>query len=136
MGRQRERRVGKVKHGYRNKKKRVRVKSEKEGVEKVVDRIVERGYRKGYRKEKEEGGKKSRRRVELGYTGKGTPWRQERKARSKPSRPRRVTSKERWGRTGGGGGRGTYRRQTTEGRKTGEEARKKELGGQRRLWVY
>lgn len=187
MGSKRGRRVEKVKHGYAEKQRRVRVQSDKageEGVEKVVERRVERGYRKGYKRrgarEREAGNlgeeteasadgdafggdqigerrrsrgaapaadgeqrkkRKTRgwRRVELGYTstrrggGVLTPRRHERKARSKPSRPMRVTHKERWGRKGG---RGHYRRETTAGRRTGEEARKKELGGTRLVWVH
>lgn len=126
MGRKRGKRVEKVKHGYADKKRSVRVSNESEGLEKVVERRVERGYRKGYKRA--EGG----RRVELGYTGKGTPVRQERKGRSKPSRQRKVSKAERWGRKGE---RGTYRRQTTAGRRTAEEAREKEVGGVRRVWV-
>lgn len=182
MGSKRGRRVEKVKHGYEEKRRSVRVPSDtagEEGVEKVVERRVERGYRKGYKRrgatsseaghrgekqgdyeETAEGTsgdakhgigvaiaedvrkkrkKRGWRRVELGYTstrrggGVLTPRRHERKARSKPSRPMRVTHKERWGRKGG---RGHYRRETTAGRRTGEEARKKELGGTRRLWVH
>lgn len=127
MGRKRGRMVEKVKNGYGDKKRAVRVKSDAEGLEKVVERLVERGYRKGYKRMKKGG-----RRVELGYTGKGTAVMKERKSRSKPSRGMRVTNAERWGRKGE---RGTYRRETTEGRRTAEEARKKELGGRRRLWV-
>lgn len=146
MGRKRGRRVEKVKNGYADKKRNVRVRSDAEGLEKVVVRRVERGYRKGYkrrhageevgvRRSKKKGGRKNRggRRVELGYTTLGTPVRQERKSRSKQSRPMRVSKKERWGRKGE---RGTYRRQTTEGRRTAEEARKKELGGMMRVWAH
>lgn len=151
MGRKRGRRVEKVKHGYADKKRNVRVRSDAEGLEKVVERRVERGYRKGYkrrhageevgvRRSKKKGGRKKSggknrggRRVELGYTTLGTPVRHERKSRSKPSRPMRVSKMERWGRKGE---RGTYRRQTTEGRRTAEEARKKELGGMMRVWAH
>ena len=137
MGRKRGRRVEKVKHGYADKKRSVRVTSDAEGLEKVVERRVERGYRKGYKRRKKSGegkGGKNRggRRLELGYTTLGTPVRQERKSRSKPSRPMRVSKRERWGRKGE---RGTYRRQTTEGRRTAEEARQKEVGGVMRMWA-
>ena len=136
MRRNRGRRVEKINRGYGDKKRTVHVPRENEGVEKVVEKRVERGYRKGYKKRSksqgrsrsEEGG----RTVERGYTQVGTAVIQERKGRSRPSRPRRVTSIERWGRQGKNG---TYRRETTEGRKTREEARQKELGGRRRRWV-
>lgn len=127
MGRKRGKRVAKVKHGYGDKKRSVRVSNDSAGLEKVVERRVERGYRKGYKKRGKEG-----RRLELGYTGKGTPVRQERKARGKPSRPVMVSKQERWGRKGE---RGTRRRQTTAGRRTAEEAMEKEVGGVRRVWV-
>jgi ribosomal protein S8 len=126
MGRNRNRRVEKVNHGYGEKKRSVWVPRENEALERVVGQRVGRGYRKGWKK-----GRKGRT-VELGYTRKGTAVIQERKVIGKPSRPRRVKHTERWAMKGD---RGIFRRDTTDGRKTGEEAMKEELGGSRRLWV-
>lgn len=94
--------------------------------------------RKGSKRSKQRASRGIRR-VELGYTSVGgvvRPRISERKVRSQPSRPMRVSHKERWGICGSKGGIGHYRRETTAGRRTGEEARKKEVGGTRRLWVH
>jgi ribosomal protein S8 len=66
------------------------------------------------------------REVELRYTRRGRPVILERKMRSKPSRQRTRSKNEVWAR---GEESGMVRRQTTEGRKRGEERRQKELGG-------
>lgn len=139
MGRKRGKRREAVRQGYKEKKREVRVGSENKGVEKVVKERVERGYRKGYSIESVggngEGGLGKVRRVKRRYTKEGSgyvPGRRERKVRSKRNRPVRVSRKELWGRGGEGG---TYRRQTTGGRKSKEAARQGEVGGRRRRWV-
>jgi ribosomal protein S8 len=125
MGRKRNRRAEKVKHGYSEKKRSVCVERHSDGLEKVVDRRVVRGYRKGWTVA--DNGEDME--VLLAYTSKGGPVRQERRV---IERPFSVSHTARWARTGG---QGSYRRQTTEGRRTIDEARKQELGGLRRLYV-
>jgi hypothetical protein len=128
MGANRSRRIETVKNGYSEKKRSVRVARHSEALEKVVARRVDRGYRKGrvvVNKGKEM-------ELVLAFTHKGGAVRQERQVIGTATRPLQVDHKQRWGRTGPGG---TYRRETTEGRRTAEEATKKGLGGKRRLWV-
>jgi ribosomal protein S8 len=126
MGTNRSRRVQIVKTGYRKKKKTIFFPGHSKALQEVVDSRVVRGYRKGWRR-RDNGIE-----VSLVYTMHGNAVRQEIKIRGKPSRPLTVTVHQRWGMVGGGG---TYRRQTTAGRLTAEEARQKELGGRRRVWV-
>jgi hypothetical protein len=156
MGRKRGRRAEALRMGRNEGKRKVWVPGETEGLEKVLDRRVDGGFRRGYKRRgvassergmgtersarTVKGPKKSSvlsqgsrgREVELRYTGRGRPVRQERKRRSKPSRARTRSKKEVWGRREESG---RARRQTTEGRKRGEEVRQSEVGGVRRRRV-
>lgn len=134
--------VGKVMTGYAGKKASVTVRNSAKR-RKVVSRLVAEGYRKGYELETSErkngttgvAGQTKVLRVDLGYTVSGNVVRPALSSMvrlSKETRPRYVSAEERWVRNGEAG---RLRRETTEGRRTGPEARKKGLGGRRRRSV-
>lgn len=101
---------------------------ERQGVyESQVEKRVERGYRLGYEKKQDKWEGTTKRTVQLSYRHTGQPGICKRYEINQ-----RVSAKERWGRRGRGG---MGRRETTEGRKTVEEARRRELGGKRIRWV-
>ena len=140
-----------VKKGYEEKRRWVYLRGHSQALEKVVVVLVSLGYRKGMRYVSESallkrqegyrrrvpgtvgrgargrGHRSTRRMVELGYSKEGTPRMLEFQLLSKPSRPRTVTHKERWGRSTAGFA--TVLVETPSGRKTREEARQGELGG-------
>lgn len=133
--------VGKVMTGYAGKKASVTVISSVKR-RKVVSRLVAEGYRKGYNynnnancSARTKNGAAGVLRVDLGYTVSGNVVRPALSSMvrlSKETRPRYVSAEERWVRNGEAG---RLRRETTEGRRTGPEARKKGLGGRRRRSV-
>lgn len=100
--------------------------------ESKVEKRVSRGYRGGYVKETISASKgknrvTSKRKVQLSYRQNGQPG-----IRKRIVLNQLVSNRERWGRRSVGG---TGRRETTEGRRTVEEARKQEIGGKRVRWV-
>jgi ribosomal protein S8 len=117
--------------GYRIKREKVTVKETGKKIRSVRKRRTEEGYVLGY-KRKKENGKKVGIEIKRRYGIDGIGARTEGKRRSKESRKRTSGYRERWGRTGE---RGRYRRDTTEGRRKDEVARKKKRGGKRVLWV-
>lgn len=114
-----------LQRAYENREKYVERRGSQEA---SVAKRVERGYVRAYEKQVVDEGRKGRKRkVELSYRENGQPGRRQRKERKQT-----VSWGERWGRRARGG---TGRRETTEGRRTVEEARKQELGGKRKRWV-
>lgn len=119
-------RVTKRKRGYKGKKVSVDFPYTKQEARDLVEKRTEEGYLLGWTK-----GEKGLT-LYLRYTGGGAPSRSKIERRKKPSREHTRGAKERWG---ANGDMGTYRRQTTKGRKTSVEARKEHVGGIVYRWV-
>lgn len=119
-----DRKMRRVIKAYEREKKYV----ERRGAyESKVEKRVSRGYRRGYEKEATSREGVYKRKVQLSYRENGQPGRRQRRELNHT-----VSARERWGRRSVGG---TGRRETSEGRRTVEEARKQEIGGQRVRWV-
>jgi len=119
-------RVTKRKRGYERKKGWIHVPYTTSHVMELIEVRCEEGYLLGWTKEK--AGLK----VYLRYTADGAPSRSSIQRRWKPSRGRSVDSRQRWGVNGE---MGRYILQTSQGRMTSVEARKKNVGGIVWRWV-
>jgi ribosomal protein S8 len=122
-------RVTKRKRGYERKKGWISVPYTTSHVIELIELRCEEGYLLGWTKEKN--GLK----VYLRYTEEGTPSISKRKRRWKPSRIHTVDARQRWSVGQMNGERGTLIMQTTQGRITSVEARKKKLGGIVWRWI-
>jgi ribosomal protein S8 len=126
VGRQRVNRVSLRKIGSDTGKKEVSLPYTSEACVNLAERRVEHGYLKSWKVESQKRHRKRR------YLHNGSPCLSHMKRRSRPSRQRRVTKKERWTRRESPGRRLV---QTTKGRRTGEEARIRGRGGIVWRWV-
>lgn len=122
-------RVTKRKRGYERKKGWIHVPYTTGNVVELIELRCEEGYLLGWTKEKN--GLK----VYLRYTEEGTPSMSKRKRRWKPSRIHTVDARQMWSIGQMNGERGTLIMQTTQGRITSVEARKKKLGGIVWRWI-
>ena len=121
-------RVTKRKRGYERKKGWIHVPYTTSHVVELIELRCEEGYLLGWTYTQDQKGLK----VYLRYTKDGMPSRTSIQRRSKPSRGRTVDSRKRWGVNGE---LGRYILQTSHGRMTSVEARKKNVGGMVWRWV-